>query len=104
MSDLKHPAAGAEPSLGTPRSGRTRLFLSALASLAAAATSAQIRGWSALPQEAGNFPLPAALYGRRSRRFGRGMEMPADPLQLKSEKPSASLDAVARWLKKLGSA
>jgi hypothetical protein len=108
MIDLKHPSAGTEPSLGTRLSSRTFLVLSRLVSLAAgrvrradaaaldgpaaAATSAQIKEWNVLLQVASNLPLYAALFGRRSRRFGRGVEIPAGPLKFKSEKPAALLD------------
>ena len=35
-------------------------------------------------QEVWDFPLLKALFGRRSRRFGLGMEMPEGPLAFKS--------------------
>ena len=115
MSESKLPVTPAAPgSLGTRLSRRTFLFLSGLASLAAggvrradaaaldapaaaaAATPAQIQEWNALLQEAGNFPLYSALFGRRSRRFGWGMEIPAGPLKFKSEKPPSPLDDFER--------
>ena len=115
MSESKHPvtSAAAPASLGTRLSRRTFLFLSGLASLAAggvrradaatldapaaaAATPAQIQEWNALLQEAGNFPLYSALFGRRSRRFGWGMEIPGGPLKFKSEKPPSPLDDFER--------
>ncbi|MDH4381165.1 MAG: hypothetical protein QE509_04665 [Gammaproteobacteria bacterium] len=52
----------------------------------------QIAEWNALLKEASEFPLFSALYGRRSRRFGWGMEIPRGPLQFKSDKPPAPLD------------
>ncbi len=37
------------------------------------------------------FPLMQALFGRRSRRFGLGMEIPSGPLAFRSEKPPIPL-------------
>ena len=42
-------------------------------------------------QEAMQFPLMEAIFGRRSRRFGRGMEMPQGPLSYRSRRDSLSL-------------
>ena len=117
MSDSQLPATAAagNASLGTRLSRRTFLFLSALASLAggavrradaatgeagaaAAATPAQIEEWNALLKESTDFPLYSALFGRRSRRFGWGMEIPRGPLKFKSEKTPSSLDDFERSL------
>ena len=78
------------------------LFRSAEAAEKAAATSthsaAQLAEWNALLKEATEFPLFSALYGRRSRRFGWGMEIPKGPLQFKSDKPPTPLDEFERSL------
>lgn len=113
MSESKHAGSGSAGSLGTRLSRRTFLFLSGLASLAGgvvrraeaatevapaatAATPAQLEEWNALLKEAADFPLYSALFGRRSRRFGWGMEIPAGPLKFKSEKVPAPLDDFER--------
>ncbi len=115
MSDK--PTAASSASLGARLSRRTFLWLSGLAALAggavrradaaepalaprveSAVTAAQIEEWNALLAESGNFPLYSALFGRRSRRFGWGMEIPGGPLKFKSEKPPAGLDDFERSL------
>ena len=58
----------------------------------------QLTEWNALLKEATEFPLFSALYGRRSRRFGWGMEIPRGPLKFKSEKPPSPLDDFERSL------
>jgi hypothetical protein len=96
---------GSKPRL----SRRAFLYLSSLVALAAgrfgnAATAApsptaeQVGQWNALLKEATDFPLFSALFGRRSRRFGWGMEIPRGPLQFKSEKTPAPLDDFERSL------
>ena len=42
------------------------------------------------------FPLFEAIYGRRSRRFGRGMEIPSGPLAFRSNAPPAPLSELER--------
>ena len=44
------------------------------------------------------FPLLDALCGRRSRRFGVGMEIPSGPLAFRSAKPSEPIGAFERTL------
>jgi hypothetical protein len=44
------------------------------------------------------FPLVEALYGRRSRRFGRGCEIPDGPLAFRSEQPPQPLDELETML------
>ncbi len=109
------PSAPATP--GTRLSRRTFLFLSGLASFAGglvrraeaagpaapaaaagAPSAAQLEEWNALLNESANFPLYSALFGRRSRRFGWGMEIPRGPLKFKSEKPPVALDDFERSL------
>jgi hypothetical protein len=87
---------------------RAFLYLSSLAALAAsrlgsaatppapAAPVADPAEWNALLEEARAFPLLDALYGRRSRRFGWGMEIPHGPLAHKSTLPPAPLDDFER--------
>jgi hypothetical protein len=89
---------------------RAFLYLSSLfATLAAARTGsvnaataapepAQLSDWDALLKEATEFPLFSALFGRRSRRFGWGMEIPRGPLQFKSERAPMPLDDFERSL------
>ncbi|MGE3389369.1 MAG: hypothetical protein AB7O21_05150 [Gammaproteobacteria bacterium] len=95
-----------------PKSGLTRrafLYLSSLfalasgrpaqaATLADAPSAAQVGEWNALLKQATGFPLFSALFGRRSRRFGWGMEIPRGPLQFKSEKTPLPLDDFERSL------
>ena len=49
-------------------------------------------------RELWNFPLLKALYGRRSRRFGMGMEMPPGPLAFKSRHAPAPLTRLEQAL------
>jgi hypothetical protein len=49
-------------------------------------------------QELAAFPLVEALYGRRSRRFGRGGEIPDGPLAYKSRHEPLPLAALERML------
>lgn len=95
-------------------SRRAFLFLTGLASLAPAflrnakaaetplptlaASPEQLAEWNALLKEATDFPLFSALFGRRSRRFGWGMEIPKGPLKFKSGKTPSSLDDFERAL------
>lgn len=65
---------------------------------AAAPGAVKITAWNALLKEAREFPLFGALYGRRSRRFGWGMEIPDGPLKFKSEKTPVPLDDFERAL------
>ena len=92
-------------------SRRAFLYLASLAALAPALvrgaqaapsaasakySAAQLSEWNALLKEAAEFPLYSALYGRRSRRFGWGMEIPRGPLKFKSDKPPSALDDFER--------
>lgn len=90
-------------------SGLTRrafIYLSGLAALAAgrggsapveaAEKAANVSEWNALLNEVNQFPLMDALYGRRSRRFGWGMEIPSGPMAYKSELPPTPLDDFER--------
>jgi hypothetical protein len=54
--------------------------------------------WDALLEEVCAFPLFSALFGRRSRRFGWGMEIPRGPLAFKSRRLPAPLDDFERSL------
>ncbi|MSR12977.1 MAG: hypothetical protein EXR86_00095 [Gammaproteobacteria bacterium] len=90
-----------------PVTRRAFLYLASLVALAAgrigkasaaAAPAAKLSEWNALLKEATEFPLFSALFGRRSRRFGWGMEIPRGPLQFKSEKAPAPLDDLERSL------
>ena len=45
------------------------------------------------------YPLLDALYSRRSRRFGWGMEIPHGPLKYKSQLPPTSLDPFEKFQK-----
>ncbi len=91
------------------RSGLTRrafIYLSGLAALAAgragavtapaAKRAAEVSEWNRLLGEVNEFPLMKALFGRRSRRFGWGMEIPHGPLAYKSELPPVPLDDFER--------
>lgn len=91
----------------TPVPGLTRrafIYLAGLAALAAgrpgsaanAAAPADITEWNALLKEVNAYPLMSALFGRRSRRFGWGMEIPSGPLAYKSELPPTPLDDFER--------
>ena len=88
-------------------SRRAFLYFSALAGTAlgsmrrAAAdgttgAGAQHAEWDAILRKANEFPLTTALFGRRSRRFGWGMEIPNGPLAYKSNLPLSSLDEFER--------
>lgn len=68
------------------------------AALAAAPSAGQLTEWNALLRTATEFPLFSALYGRRSRRFGWGMEIPRGPLKFKSGKTPVPLDDFERSL------
>lgn len=76
--------------------GKPRTLLAAESS--PAPTAAQLSEWNALLKEATQFPLFSALFGRRSRRFGWGMEIPRGPLKYKSELPPVPLDDFERSL------
>jgi hypothetical protein len=52
----------------------------------------------ALLDEVCGFPLFSALFGRRSRRFGWGMEIPGGPLAFKSRRAPVPLDDFERSL------
>ena len=52
--------------------------------------------WDKLLEEVKEYPLLDALYSRRSRRFGWGMEIPHGPLKYKSQLPPTSLDPFER--------
>jgi hypothetical protein len=45
-----------------------------------------------------DFPLVQALFGRRARRFGLGMELPSGPLAFRSEKAPLPLSELERTL------
>jgi len=45
-----------------------------------------------------SFPLTQAMFGRRSRRFGYGMEIPSGPLAYKSQHPPLPLSDLERAL------
>ncbi len=77
--------------------GRARQATAAIETLAVPA-AATVDEWNALLQEATRFPLFSALFGRRSRRFGWGMEIPRGPLAFKSDKPPTPLDDFERSL------
>ena len=76
--------------------GKPRSVLAAASPVAA--SPEQITAWNALLKEATEFPLFSALFGRRSRRFGWGMEIPRGPLQYKSELPPVPIDDFERSL------
>ena len=93
------------------RAGLTRrafFYLTSFAALAAARigganadsseriSQATVSEWNALLKEIHEFPLMSALFGRRSRRFGWGMEIPAGPLAYKSTLPPTPLDEFER--------
>lgn len=93
------------------RAGLTRrafIYLSSLAALATArmgglyaampenADEATISEWNALLKEIRKFPLMSALFGRRSRRFGWGMKIPAGPMAYQSTLPPTPLDDFER--------
>ncbi|MGR8918570.1 MAG: hypothetical protein ACU85V_03040 [Gammaproteobacteria bacterium] len=84
---------------------RTFIYLSSLAALAAgrssaaveqAARAARVDEWNRLLGEVNEFPLMRALFSRRSRRFGWGMEIPHGPMKYKSELPPTPLDDFER--------
>ncbi len=86
---------------------RAFIYLAGLAALAAGrsggaqaaantAAPADVAEWNALLKEVNAFPLMSALFGRRSRRFGWGMEIPHGPLAYKSELPPTALDDFER--------
>ena len=52
----------------------------------------KIKNWNSILKDAKQFPFLKALYSRRSRRFGWGMEIPSGPLKFKSKKPPIGLD------------
>ena len=92
---------------GAGLSRRTFMYLSGLAALALgrsggsaaaeeAVSAASVSEWNKLLADVKRFPLLDALYGRRSRRFGWGMEIPKGPLAYKSELPPAPLDDFER--------
>jgi len=93
------------------RSGLSRrafIYLSSLAALAVGrgshaanasappSASASPEDWNTLLDETRRFPLFEALFGRRSRRFGWGMEIPDGPLAYKSTLPPVPIDDFER--------
>lgn len=52
--------------------------------------------WNKMLAEINDFPLFKALFGRRSRRFGWGMEIPHGPLEYKSDLPPVPIDDFER--------
>src|SRR5690606_38526754 len=105
-----HPTPGASLSrrafmflagLATLALGRPRSVAAADPAEAGAPLAAAVAGageWDAALEEALRFPLFSALFGRRSRRFGWGMEIPRGPLAFRSEKPPTPLDDLERSL------
>src|SRR5690606_10572084 len=101
-SSLKRGIQPMHDARRTGLSRRTFIYLSGLAALALgragntqtppAAPAATADEWNALLAESRRFPLFDALFGRRSRRFGWGMEIPHGPLAYKSELPPVPLD------------
>ncbi len=88
-------------------SRRAFIYLSGLAALAAGRghaadagaqieKAARVSEWNKLLAEVNEFPLMKALFSRRSRRFGWGMEIPHGPLAYKSELPPTPLDDFER--------
>ncbi|MEQ8234533.1 MAG: hypothetical protein RLW61_18975 [Gammaproteobacteria bacterium] len=89
-------------------SRRAFMYLSGLAAVALGRSGAGVAAetartapsdvseWNKLLGEVKRFPLLDALYGRRSRRFGWGMEIPHGPLAYKSELPPTPLDDFER--------
>lgn len=87
---------------------RAFMYLAGLAALAAgsgraitaetgnAASKATAAEWQRLLDGVNRFPLMRALFGRRSRRFGWGMEIPHGPMKYKSELPPVPLDDFER--------
>ena len=98
------------PLIYTSRTGLTRrafMYLTSLVALAAGRISgaaameekppaAGLTEWNELLTEANDFPLMSALFGRRSRRFGWGMEIPEGPLAYQSKLPPTALDDFER--------
>ena len=98
------------PLTHTSRTGLTRrafMYFSSLVALAAGRISgaaameenrpaAGLTEWNELLAEANDFPLMSALFGRRSRRFGWGMEIPEGPLAYQSKLPPTALDDLER--------
>ncbi len=75
--------------------GATSLVRNAFAD-AGESASAGAAEWETLLARINRFPLTAALFGRRSRRFGWGMEIPSGPLAYRSELPPTPLDDFER--------
>ena len=48
--------------------------------------------WDRQLKKANEFSLTNSLFGRRSRRFGWGMEIPRGPFKFKSKRPPSALD------------
>jgi hypothetical protein len=87
---------------------RAFMYLSGLAALALGkniaahestsqlTTNSAANEWSEMLKEINDFPLFKALFNRRSRRFGWGMEIPHGPLQYKSNLPPTPIDDFER--------
>ena len=58
--------------------------------------SPKVSEWNKLLAEINQFPLLEAIFSRRSRRFGWGMEIPKGPMQYKSKLPPTPLDEFER--------
>ena len=58
--------------------------------------SSKVSEWNKLLAEINQFPLLEAIFARRSRRFGWGMEIPKGPMQYKSKLPPTPLDEFER--------
>ena len=93
--------------MNTKPSLSRRAFLAVSAMAAAAGTFARdlksaagsadrFAEWDQLLEKANDFSLSSALFGRRSRRFGWGMEIPRGPLAFKSSREPVPLDDFER--------
>jgi hypothetical protein len=93
------------------KAGLTRrafLYLSSMAALATgpvssaaslndiSSSSKKAEEWNRLLSEVNEFPLLKSLFGRRSRRFGWGMNIPHGPLKYNSDLPPTPIDDFER--------
>jgi len=58
--------------------------------------AAKVSEWNKLLADIHEFPLLKAMFSRRSRRFGWGMEIPEGPMKYKSALPATPLDEFER--------